>query len=108
MAEKIRDKIAPAVREMRKQGLSWTEIGRTLGVTSTTAKTAVDPAYLAKRQQKVNNNRRVSRAKAGQTRVRKEEAIAAVEFIRDTRGFTARMMGDPLPGRSALDQRSSA
>jgi hypothetical protein len=31
--------------------------------------------------------------------------LAQVVIIHDTRSVTARMMGDPLPGRSALDQK---
>lgn len=38
----------------------------------------------------------------------KEQAERLMEKVPDdTRDFTARLMGDPLPGRSALDRRAS-
>jgi hypothetical protein len=35
-----------------------------------------------------------------------EEAKLFASLPKDTRDFTARIMGDPLPGRSALDRRA--
>lgn len=35
-----------------------------------------------------------------------EEARLFASLPKDTRSFTARAMGDPLPGRSALDRRA--
>ena len=36
------------------------------------------------------------------------QPLAVAEVIEDTRDFTARFCGDPLPGRSALDRMKEA
>ncbi|MCM0752013.1 hypothetical protein DEA98_14180 [Brucella pseudogrignonensis] len=44
-----------------------------------------------------------------ETRRRRAEIEALIDAIpQDTRSKTARLAGDPLPGRSALDQRRAA
>lgn len=109
--------IAPEVRRMREAGASWQHICRTLGTTHDTARRAVDPEYAAMRRLKNSTNRKAKRLSKPRTRENHvvedhknrptaAEAAAAIASVpADTRGVTARMLGDPLPGRSALDKK---
>lgn len=47
----------------------------------------------------------VAGARAFRGAAKEEIAARVAEIPLDTRGLTARICGDPLPGRSALDQR---
>lgn len=112
MAANKRDAIAPRVAELRQAGKTWTEIGKELGVDGTTAHIAVDPEYAAVRRARINHRRREKSEitpemrRAGDRRVSEDDAKVALASIpADTRDLTARMLGDPLPGRSALDRR---
>lgn len=113
MAANIRDALAPAIRKLRDSGLSWSDIGRELGITGTTAKMAVDPDYAARRRSNINARRidQTSRV-TDKNRVTPPSRLTAAEARKviarippDTRTPMQKMLGDPLPGRSALDMR---
>jgi hypothetical protein len=89
------------------------------------ARRAVDPAWARQRQEQVNEARRrralgkepapgkggrlYARAETTKTgRVSPEDIQARLrEVPSDTRSLTAVLLGDPLPGRSALDRGAS-
>lgn len=106
-----RDQIKPEVERMRLDGFSWAAIGRKLGVRQELAKRAVDAEYDAKIRERQKNYHRERRQtfKVGKKNhfVRHEVIDPSVlnTIPPDTRTFTARALGDPLPGRSALDRK---
>lgn len=65
-------------------------------------------SQLAQRQVELAASEAKRRAKTryNEDRVGPELMARLAEIPADTRGLTARMFGDPLPGRSALDRRS--
>lgn len=112
---KIMEAIAPEATRLRQEGLSWGAIGLALGVTGDTAHRAVDPEY-SERRKALNNEARRSRRHAESSRllvgihrvetdadVARDAARLIAQIPPDTRDLTARLLGDPLPGRSALD-----
>jgi hypothetical protein len=88
--------------DMRGHGSGWAEIERATGITVSRLRHRLDPVY--RRQHAAN--RAGMRAIAG---IRVEHNPTPAEFARllasiprDTRGLTARILGDPIPERSAL------
>ena len=79
--------------KLRNQGFSWSKIVSAIGESEDVLRRRIDPDYQAIR-----------------TRImwgyRKRNAVQKFKSLPDTRDFTARFMGDPLPGRSALDSKS--
>jgi len=98
---------------------TWKALARLFNVDAETVRRALEPGYGEKRavQLKRARDRRggkevrpsysnVVRAQFG--RVSEEEFRRAARLIpKDTRDLTGVLMGDPLPGRRALDQRSA-
>ena len=83
-------------RELRRlSGLPWAQIAERLGTTPNTVRRALDPEYVERMRAYERNRDRSDRRPA-------RHAIPA-----DTRTLTARLFGDPLPGRSALDRRAA-
>lgn len=74
---------------LHAQGLTWKEIGKRYGISDESARCAA-----------------LRRGAAGKMN-RVMEQILISQIPKDTRGLTARLMGDPLPGRSALDRRQN-
>lgn len=100
--KKVRHIIEAEVLALKAQGMSQLAIAKKLGVHKNTVRAAADPEYAEQR----NASRRVERSVSQLMRV--EPAVinpVKAEFIHDTRSFTGRALGDPLPGRSALDQK---
>ncbi len=103
---------ASALRDKR---CSWAGVAEMTGVTVDRLRRKLDPGYAEYRndQHKANKQRRPKPTREGSagyvlrgmTMAEVMSAIASVPT--DTRDFTARLCGDPLPGRSALDQRKS-
>lgn len=101
------------VLAMRARRVPWSEIARRLGQTWHQVRADHDPNYRKQRNAKDARRRRAAMADAGCVPVgvtrkspqehRRIEAAAAA-LANDTRDLTARLMGDPLPGRSALDK----
>lgn len=103
-------KVVSRARELIDQGMKWSRVAARLGVTENGLRRRLDARFSDVRTQ----GRRSARglvAPAGESRLRESEAEEIIATIPpDTRNMTARAFGDPLPGRSALDQekRNSA
>jgi hypothetical protein len=89
-------------REMMSDGCSWARIGARLGCDDETIRARIDPDYKAMRSSRYTGP--LSGLRAGSDR-HLNAALARVPA--DSRSRQAKFMGDPLPGRSALDQISS-
>jgi hypothetical protein len=90
-------------RELRTAGTAWAEIGARLGYSENTIRTRIDPDF--NWPNKATGSFLYIRE--GETRVSKADAERALRAIPiDTRTRVARFMGDPIPGRSALDRKS--
>lgn len=86
------------------------DIAKALGLASgTPVREWLDPAYRRDRQDRENARRAGNHRHAKRPRSKTIEARDAVQLFRaipkDTRDLTARLCGDPLPGRRALDLR---
>lgn len=108
-------------REMLASGMSLKAVGEHFGVSGDTVKCKTDTEYHLRRVRRNNKNRAEKRPHevpartAGRFYVQSSarsapdaDCIAArlAEIPRfDTRDFTARMFGDPLPERSALARK---
>lgn len=115
----LTDEEITEARAMRKNGMAWYRIGKVFGVAEDTVRAAIEPGFAEMRREQKNLRRRarkencafltpvgVSRATREAT---KNDFLARLaEIPPDTRSLTARIAGDPLPGRSALDRRYSA
>jgi len=92
-----------------KLGRNWTWIASQFGIDDVAAvRGAVSPAWAQKRKDQINAARSGCRNGAGETM----SAFAERPDLPDHTTVTGRLMGDPIPGRSALDklrakQRSS-
>lgn len=111
MSKTLNDHQIEQARMMRERGESWRFIGRTFGVSEMTVMTKVDPVAAEKRRQYQANWRAAhginSRGRATDRRLEVFEPRQHWSTVpSDTRNLTAMIMGDPLPGRSALDRRS--
>lgn len=104
-------------RAMRKAFHSWRSIAEALGLTEDRLRREIDPGFAEHRREVVRNRRRVvaqaprePQFSAGPsdrvwTAEKLERLLATIPH--DDRDLTARLFGDPLPGRSALDQREA-
>lgn len=101
-------------RELRKIGTPWSHIGRELGYDGQTVHYALDPAWAARRRERINRSRR-SRNQCSKKALNsaaeysalssKELAARLAEIPEDDRDLTGRIFGDPPSARSALAQR---
>ena len=98
--------------ELKDEGMSWSRISARLGVSDEGLKRRLVPGYATRRQQMIREAREyraLGRSPNKPRHVPEAEALAVLRSIPvDTRGFTARVMGDPMPGRSALDRKKAA
>jgi hypothetical protein len=95
-------------RRLRAMGTSWDDLGRRFGCDPETIRRQIDPEYRKVRSDRyrpegspyhvLNRDGRVSGAEAAR-------ALARVPI--DSRTRVARWLGDPLPGRSALDRKKA-
>lgn len=91
-------------RELRAAGMGWGSIGRRLGCGEDTIHERIDPGFRERPRGQRNSGPRTFIPV--ERRPPKPEVMRALASVpRDTRSRVARWMGDPLPGRSALDQR---
>lgn len=104
-------------RRYRREGMPWSTIGARLGVSPERLRYWIDPGYAEHRRKRTNANRRRAywaeprqfgaRVSAGH--VSPQDLASAVANVPvDTRSRMARFMGDPLPGRSALDAKRNS
>lgn len=96
------------VRAMREKGLSWYAISKQLDLTYYTVR-SIEPGYVEKCRQrgrkssKARTNPESSPSLQAALARKRELAEKLATIPEDTRDMTARLMGDPLPGRSSLD-----
>jgi hypothetical protein len=95
--------------ELKEQGMGWSRVSARLGVSEEGLKRRLVPGFAARRQQMIREAREyraLGRSPNKPRHVPDTEALAVLRSIPDdTRPVMARMMGDPLPGRSALDKK---
>ncbi len=113
------EQIAEASR-LANDGWSFPRIAEKLGCHPETVRRAIDADFATKRRVQIQEARQLRRCKPGNRKTKtarenataisiKEDAAARLaEIPADTRSLTARLAGDPLPGRSALDRRQMA
>jgi hypothetical protein len=114
IANLIRPWDATEARAMLARGTSSTQIASYFGSTTTTIRCWLDPEYAAHCRQRINDRRREKagirppRHTVAWARPPEADTMARLaEIPPDDRGLTARLMGDPLPGRSALHKRQA-
>jgi hypothetical protein len=103
-------------RSMRAEGLTWEEIGRRLEYDCRSIRRRLDPEWAERTRKRDRNYTRHYLSKQERVETQHEQGprhtpqeIAALRRLipPDTRDLTARTFNDPLPGRSALDQKLS-
>jgi hypothetical protein len=97
--------------------MSWESVAKRLSVSVEVLRRAIDPGFAEKRNASVRARRaRYSREPTGKVHqpgwhtsaAEKRDGERLLKLVPpDTRDLTARVFGDPLPGRSALDKLSS-
>ena len=101
--------------DLHRAGATWKYACEAVGLGYETLRSAADPEFAQRRRDGINARRRADYSRRyippDTHRVERvltpKEALAALASIpHDTRSFTARAFGDPLPGRSALDRRN--
>ena len=102
-------RIKAAAIELRANGHSWTSIRKKLGVGIEWIRRRIVPGYAEtsnrKSQERLHRDGESNRV-AGRWRRELESHQRAQPRPEDTRNFTQRFLGDPLPGRSALDAKT--
>ena len=114
-APKRTPELEAKARALRSQGMSWRDIGKAIGVNPTSVHEWCDDEY---RDYKRGRRQELKRTDKPEAIRRPYQGKTWKEFRPDdrhlpkvppdTRDLTARMLGDPLPGRSALDKRHGA
>jgi hypothetical protein len=105
------------VDAMRAKGMTWAAIAGAHDISVDKLRRAADPAFRRKtmaRHRRRNQRQKQAMAESGVMLAgalrergapsRQDIEARLAEIPPDTRGLTARIMGDPLPGRSALDR----
>jgi hypothetical protein len=100
-------------QKLKADGWSYNRIGEIFGTTGQTIRVRIDPEYGAMRLQRSAEIKKANRGFAikdvlpSERRAPVEDVAARLaEIPQDTRTQGQRLMGDPLPGRSALDRRA--
>ena len=94
-------------RALRAEGVGWRAIGRQLGLDERTIRGRLDPDFWwpSRTTGPLTSFLHV----VGESRLSDADAERALATVPpDTRSMCARLFGDPLPGRSALDQKQGA
>ena len=87
-------------RRLRSEGKTTAAIAKEIGVSETTVRRIVTDHP---------DSRRVANGKNAERRDDRAEAAKLMRKIpNDTRSLTARLFGDPLPGRSAADTQATS
>lgn len=88
--------LEPAARALLAHGYSIWDAARLLDIPYATLRRWLDPAFAAREREQY---------RAGTARRAFRPSGPLPPVPEDTRDLTGRLMGDPLPGRSALDRR---
>lgn len=111
-ADVFSSKVLRRALELKDEGMSWTRIAARLGVSDEGLRRRLIPGWASRRQQLIRDARYArSLGKAPNTprHIPDAEALAVLRTIpSDTRRPIERLMGDPLPGRSALDKKRAS
>ena len=92
-------------RKLRESGTSWDALGAYFGCDHETIRRQIDPEYRKVRSDRYKPQHSPFHVSA-RALPRKDVAARLAEIVPDTRSRVARWMGDPPPGRSALDRRT--
>ena len=102
------------INEMRASGMAWKAIAEQFGVSHETIRRVVEPGYrehrnaLSRARRQSSGEGKADRAFNHVPEMRVDDKRDGERLLRevpaDTRDLTARICGDPLPGRSALDR----
>ena len=93
-------------RVLRARNWSWQGIAAHLGKSPTWLRARLIPGFAKKRR---GAYRCIHEPRNGALRTIHANAMRLkAQIPADTRDLTARVMGDPLPGRSALDEKRRA
>ena len=87
---------------MRETGMTYAQIGAVFSLSPDTIHSRTDPDYRAKRQWQKSAKRQYLPSLAAtraSTVTNADIAARLAEIPRDTRGLTALVFGDPIPGR---------
>lgn len=112
------EKLRKKAQEFRAAGYTYREIAAEIKVSTTHVARLLNPKLheaakeRARQRQRERNlalkNRDLASVSALRMQAKAELEARLAEIPDDTRTTTARVFGDPLPGRSALDQRRAA
>lgn len=112
---KVNDAIVAEINSLYKSGVSAAAIAEKFGIGQTTVRYHIDPEYRAAERERRTRKRRemgggLDLDCSGRMNVdAKRDGDRLLRKVpKDTRDLTARIAGDPLPGRSALDRRQGA
>jgi hypothetical protein len=100
----ITEELISRARALRHNGASWTDIRRELGIGDERLRRVMEPGFKERRNRDIRNAR-ATRGYRGEPKMRlspEETKLALATVPSDTRDLTSRLLGDPLPGRSAL------
>lgn len=95
-------------RDLLAQGVSYYKMSGIIGFRAESIRRHLDPNFAdRKRMQPPRYGRNISPFIhiASKNNIQSDAAARLAEIPDDTRDLTARICGDPLPGRSALDKR---
>lgn len=94
---------------LQQDGQTWSSVARHFNVSWETLRRQLDPEWAEKRRQAINANRRAEGSNPSGHAARRRRNIEppekVIHRIVDTRSPTSKLLGDPPPGRSALDQK---
>lgn len=97
----------------RAAGIPWSVIAASVGASERAIRCGIDPGFREKRResdrrQQANFVSPAPELHASENRLPPSVIAKVIATVpADTRNFTARLCGDPLTGRSALDKRHS-
>ncbi len=102
-------------RELLAKGTPYNQIAKIYGSSWSAVRCWLDPEFAAKRRVQRNTAKRISRSRAGKAASinnyrsppSSDISLRLAEIPPDTRSMTQRLMGDPLPQRSALAKRGT-
>jgi hypothetical protein len=97
-------------RDLVAKGLNWTRASELCGVSVEILRRQFDVGYIEKRRSQRRERHRPIGKVIHHSEFMTAEAKADAERLmdeipRDTRDLTARLMGDPLPGRRSIDRK---
>jgi len=102
-------KVLEQAKRMADAGMTWCAIARELdvGVSYKWLKRRLVPGYREQAAQARRGRPRLASGGYTNPRPISDEALKRYRAAmpQDTRDLTARLMGDPIPGRSALDRK---